>query len=186
MTFDDGYRQLAHSGGAALAESLGIRPVVFALGCIADPSLGRPALLMADSHQRPHRLCSPDDLRRLVDAGWNVGCHTATHWDCGRDGPELEREVTRARDVLESALGTEVSLFAYPWGKPENACARARQVVIQSGFAAGFSTQRGRITHMPATASFLPRDVVDDWWGAPEVMGCLAGGLDSISRIAQR
>jgi len=181
LTFDDGYRQ--HLIGAALdlVRDLGLRPTVFMLAAGVDPALGLPQRLVRSQRDDAKPLVDATELRAAVAAGWFVGSHTSTHWDCASGGADdLAREIGGSKAILEDCLGTEVRTFAFPWGKPENVSPNAYDAVRTSGYRAAFTTVRGRIAHRPASALDLPRDVVEDWWGAREVRGCLTGVLDHV------
>ncbi len=79
---------------------------------------------------------TPDDLRRLRDAGMTVGAHTRTHPHLNRvDAAEHEGEVNGSRRDLEDALGERVRHFAYPnpsSGGPVTE--QARRSVVDAGF----------------------------------------------------
>ena len=183
LTFDDGYRQ--HLIGEALdvVRDLGLRPTVFMLAAGVDPMVGPPQRLFGGQSNRAKPLVDADELRAAVAAGWFVGSHTSTHWDCSQGGADdLAREIGGSKAILEDCLGTEVRTFAFPWGKPENISPNAYEAVRTSGYRAAFTTVRGRISGRPASMFDLPRDVVEDWWGAREVRGCLTGVLD-LARI---
>lgn len=181
LTFDDGYRQ--HLIGEALdfVRDLGLRPTVFMLAAGVDPGLGPAHRLVRSQRDRPKPLVDAAELRAAVAAGWFVGSHTSTHWDCSSGGADdLAREIGGSKAILEDCLGTEVRTFAFPWGKPENVSPAAYDAIRTSGYRAAFTTVRGRISHGPVAAHDLPRDVVEDWWGAREVRGCLTGVLDHV------
>jgi peptidoglycan/xylan/chitin deacetylase (PgdA/CDA1 family) len=177
MTFDDGYRQHLTDDALDVVEKLALRPTVFMLAAGVDRSLGRPQRLFAGSD--PETLADAAELRAAVEAGWFVGSHTSTHWDCATgSADDLAREIGGSKSVLEACLGTEIRTFAFPWGKPENVSPHAYEAIRRSGYDAAFTTVRGCIARAPASVFDLPRDVVEDWWGPRELSGCLAGALD--------
>ena len=60
-----------------------------------------------------------EDLKRLADAGHEIGCHTHSHLDGSRTGEtELLADIERNEDALR-ALGYDGPLdsFAYPYGE---------------------------------------------------------------------
>lgn len=183
ITFDDGYQNNVDDASLALTEELGVRPTVFVVATAVDPSFGEPRRLVRDANGVVHQLCSSEGLRNAVAAGWSVGSHTATHWDCAAgESSDFEREIAGSKAALEEAAGVEVRTFAYPWGRPENLSNDAAAWVQKSGYLASFTTTRGLID-LDAVASpfMLPRDVVEGWWGPREIAGCLAGGLDRVA-----
>jgi peptidoglycan/xylan/chitin deacetylase (PgdA/CDA1 family) len=122
-------------------------------------------------------------LRNAVSAGWAIGSHTATHWDCATgDAADFEREIGGSKATLEEAVGVDVRTFAYPWGRPSNISATAHESIVKSGYRASFTTVRGPIDPAKVDSAFgLPRDPVEEWWGPRELAGCLAGGLDRVT-----
>ena len=80
---------------------------------------------------------STSELRSLSDAGFEIGAHSVSHPVL----PELNRrdlacEVVKCKNVLEQALGTEVTSFAYPKG-------RYNAAVIAEVKKAGYHCARG-------------------------------------------
>jgi peptidoglycan/xylan/chitin deacetylase (PgdA/CDA1 family) len=94
----------------------------------------------------------PDDLmlrsaqvRALHVAGMSIGAHTVTHPILARlDDESARSEIRDGRAALESILGTRVSLFAYPNGKPVTDYGPAHvSMVRELGFSAAVSTRPG-------------------------------------------
>jgi peptidoglycan/xylan/chitin deacetylase (PgdA/CDA1 family) len=68
-----------------------------------DPSLGC-------------RMMTEDELRTLVDAGWELGAHTVTHPDLSQlDHDACLDEMVRSRDAVAAIQGRPVRTFAYPF-----------------------------------------------------------------------
>ncbi|TML88397.1 MAG: polysaccharide deacetylase family protein [Actinobacteria bacterium] len=183
ITFDDGYQNNVDDSSLELTRELGVRPLVFVVGAAVRPNFGTPRRLMRSPAGAPHPLASTESLRNAVSAGWAIGSHTATHWDCATgDAGDFEREIAGSKAALEEAIGVEVRTFAYPWGRRENISAAAGEWIVKSGYQASFTTARGRIDVAGVTSPYdLPRDPVEEWWGPREIAGCLAGGLDRVA-----
>ena len=183
ITFDDGYQNNVDDSSLALTQELDVRPLVFVVGAAVRPGFGTPQRLMRDATGAPHALASIESLRNAAAAGWAIGSHTATHWDCATgDAEDFEREIASSKAALEETVGVEVRTFAYPWGRRENISDAADEWIVKSGYEASFTTARGRIDVDDVTSPFnLPRDPVEDWWGPREIAGCLAGGLDRVA-----
>jgi peptidoglycan/xylan/chitin deacetylase (PgdA/CDA1 family) len=82
-------------------------------------------------------------LQQLAAEGIEIGSHTRTHFNCGSmDGAMLEKEIAGSRQDLERLLGQPVSYFAFPWGKPVNMSAEAREIAARS-YAHYFSAYGG-------------------------------------------
>jgi peptidoglycan/xylan/chitin deacetylase (PgdA/CDA1 family) len=70
-----------------------------------------------------------DELRRLADAGWEIGSHTHTHpMLTALDGEALDEELRGSREVCGDRLGRECVSLAYPYGEhdPHVVAAAAR------------------------------------------------------------
>jgi peptidoglycan/xylan/chitin deacetylase (PgdA/CDA1 family) len=93
-----------------------------------------------------HRYMTQDDMRTLRDSGMEIGSHTLNHASL----PALLRlnfgafltELSDSRATLESILGQQIDLFAYPNGAFDLPTA---SYVQQSGYRAAASTRAGTI-----------------------------------------
>ena len=57
------------------------------------------------------------------------GSHTCTHMDCGSTVPEkLHNEIVESKVELERRLAMPVHTFAFPFGRPENMSAPAKEI----------------------------------------------------------
>ena len=86
--------------------------------------------------------------RHLVDllsAGMSIGAHTCSHPILSRLADPLAlREIRDSKVRLESELGVEVPLFAYPNGKPGTDYTAAHAEMVRAcGFRAAVSTAPG-------------------------------------------
>jgi peptidoglycan/xylan/chitin deacetylase (PgdA/CDA1 family) len=67
----------------------------------------------------------------LVD----FGSHGVDHRSFGKMAPrEAKRQAVESRQVLGNLLGVPVTMFAYPFGEPEDHSARTRQILAESGY----------------------------------------------------
>jgi len=84
-------------------------------------------------------------VRQLRDAGMQIGAHTCNHPILARiDAAEAEREMANSKAALEAMLDEEVSMFAYPNGKPgKDYLAEHTRIAKAAGFAAAVSTAPG-------------------------------------------
>ena len=106
VTFDDGTRDLAEVAAPILARH------------------GIPALLYVATDFVDEGRSFPDDglplswaeLRDLTaGGGWQLGSHTHTHALLDRlSGPQLDDELDRSIDCIQTETGREVAHFAYP------------------------------------------------------------------------
>lgn len=84
-------------------------------------------------------LLSPDDLRNLSAAGFEIGGHTVSHAILTEVGqPEIVREVGECKKTLEQMLSREVTMFCYPKGRFNSA---VMQAVRNAGYQGARTTQ---------------------------------------------
>ena len=90
-------------------------------------------------------MMTDDQVRRLRDAGMEIGAHTRTHPILARCTPPVaEAEIANGRDDLGTLLGRPPRLCAYPNGKPGRDYAPSHvDMVKRLGFEAAVSTSPG-------------------------------------------
>lgn len=179
ISFDDGYAETVAGDMLRITERHGVRPILFTVGCVVTGSIA--SRLEVDERGEVRPLTDAAGLRRARDAGWAIGSHTTNHFDCGMATPDdARREITDAATVLRAELGAPVRSFAWPWGRRENVSDVARVAVAQEHEVAFAAVGAGM--GPGDDLFFLPRNTVDGWWSAREVMGGVAGALDSARR----
>lgn len=102
-----------------------------------------------------------DELRRLVDAGWEIGVHTADHRVMPRLTFDQQRQSLReAIDFLAPITGTSEVTVAYPYGFSDNASKRAlKELRVLAGVTMG----RRLVTPQDIQARWeIPRYDVND------------------------
>lgn len=129
VTFDDGFLDCMEFALPVLHE----RKLTATFFIVAG-SFGGTDAWNRNTPFPPERVMDLDDLKRLRDAGMEIGSHSMTH------GPLTREEVVESRRVLEAALGTSIRHFAYPRGEwTPDAAAWAKE----AGYAAAWSTKGG-------------------------------------------
>ncbi|MGB9866657.1 MAG: polysaccharide deacetylase family protein [Bacillota bacterium] len=132
ITFDDGYEDV-YTKGFATMRKLGLVGVAF----VCSRSIGRP-----------HHV-SWEQLKEMAAAGWEIGCHSATHPDLTKlDEDSLYIEVVQAKREIEEKLGVKVKSFCYPSGRYDS---RVIQMVRSAGYSAAFTVD-------PRWCSFRDKD----------------------------
>jgi len=81
------------------------------------------------------------ELKEMVDAGWEVGSHTASHVILSRVSfNQATEEIRLSRSDLERQLGRPVDLFAYPNGKREDYNAAIKEYLREAGYLGAVTT----------------------------------------------
>jgi peptidoglycan/xylan/chitin deacetylase (PgdA/CDA1 family) len=83
-------------------------------------------------------------LRKLLDAGMEIGSHTRSHprLDKINDTDRLWDQISTSKQILESQLGATVDEFAYPFGSYN---AAAALIVKSAGYKAARACCVGRV-----------------------------------------
>lgn len=135
LTFDDGYTD-TRANALPVLERFRYPATVF---IVADA-------LVDHAHPVPEKSYLDVAQARAMVAGglMTVGCHGATHSNLrGLSDDALRRETAGAKQRIEDALGTPVTLFAYPFGSYDAWDARVRDAVEEAGFEAAFTSVAG-------------------------------------------
>jgi peptidoglycan/xylan/chitin deacetylase (PgdA/CDA1 family) len=162
VTFDDGYRDFAQQA-VPVMEPLGITATVFAV----SDFVGSDHVPWWDEKAgERHAFMDWNELRAVAAKGFAVGSHGKTHSamdELSQD--EAREELTVSKAALETGLGREVALYAYPYGEPERMPAPMREIVRQTGYRACFGY--GGFVEPGSSPFFIPRICVNDWFASP-------------------
>jgi peptidoglycan/xylan/chitin deacetylase (PgdA/CDA1 family) len=83
-----------------------------------------------------------DEVRKLADAGWEIGSHTRTHPRLTTvDSGVLEAELRESRRECEEQVRVRCSSLAYPYGDVD---ARVVAAARSAGYEAACALPRGR------------------------------------------
>lgn len=81
-------------------------------------------------------------MRRLIDAGWDIGSHGLHHVVLPElDDAALRRELVESKERLEAAVGSPVEMMSIPHGPYDR---RVRRAVIDAGYQAALCSAPGR------------------------------------------
>jgi peptidoglycan/xylan/chitin deacetylase (PgdA/CDA1 family) len=88
-----------------------------------------------------------EDVKKMLDAGWELGSHTITHPDLTTlDATQLKREVAGSRQILKQRFGVPVDNFCYPAGSYDD-------TVISAVRAAGYVGAESEVPGMASAAN---------------------------------
>jgi peptidoglycan/xylan/chitin deacetylase (PgdA/CDA1 family) len=141
ITFDDAYRSVFELAFPILSRA-GFRATVFVPSAFADSDapMAWPGIdhWLGGPHEAELRPMSWDELRRLAEAGWEIGSHTRTHPKLTQlDDESLAGELTGSRRECERGLGRPCRSLAYPYGDHDE---RVIQAAREASYAAAAST----------------------------------------------
>jgi peptidoglycan/xylan/chitin deacetylase (PgdA/CDA1 family) len=103
-------------------------------------SQGWPGVENLEVNQTQQDL-TPDEVKALIAAGWEVDAHTISHPDLTTlDDAQLQQEVAGSRTQIRQQYGVGVNFFCYPAGRFDD---RVIAAVKGAGFLAATTTQLG-------------------------------------------
>lgn len=138
VTVDDGFRSV-YTHMLPVLRHYGIPAVAY-----VTPGLVRRPGGCRDGSEE---YLSWDELDHLAAGGVTIGSHGWTHRSLGRMGPvEARHEAARSRQTLERRLGRRVASFAYPFGTRADFNRMTGNVLAETGYTTGFTSQHGPIT----------------------------------------
>ena len=124
--------------------------------------VGTPA-----SVEETGRPLSHDEVLELARGGLiEIGAHSLTHPRLAVLPVAVQRtEVSESRRLLEDLLGTPVSGFAYPFGRPGDFSAETTALVKEAGFSAACASTAGTVGSS-SDCFRLPRYHIEDCDGS--------------------
>lgn len=137
ITFDDAFASVLDLAFGVLAGH-GVPATVFVPTHFAGASrLSWPEIEHWSSGSYAHELrpLTWPELRRLSDAGWEIGSHTRTHRRLTRLPPaELDEELRGSLEDCETGIGRSCRAIAYPYGDVDD---RVLAAAARAGYTAG-------------------------------------------------
>ncbi len=153
ITFDDGYRSVYEEAFPVL-QRYGMSATVFlTVGKRNNVNLVRdlPSL-------EGRSMLSWRSVQEMQSYGIVFGAHTMTHPDLTHlPMDEIKEEILESKEIIENALGTTVSTFAYPYGRYNDLV----REVVKENFTCACSDRLG-LTKMDSDLYTLER--VDSYY----------------------
>ncbi len=141
VTFDDGYLDNYQNAVPILVKH-GIPAAFFVSTGMIGAERGFPHDLTKLGRPLPNMTW--DHLAEMKQLGFTIGSHTVSHVNCAQAPPEEVRaELVASKAELQSRLGLEEVLFAYPFGKKSDITPEILEDVKRIGYASCLSAYGG-------------------------------------------
>lgn len=138
LTFDDGFANVYDTAFPVL-QALTMSATVFLI--VTRESDAAPQVRLPSYQGRP--MLSWGEIREMHRYGIAFGAHTLTHPDLTRlPLAKAATEIRGSKEVLEDALGSPVTSFAYPYGR----YSQAVRDLVQQHFDCACSDKLGLVT----------------------------------------
>jgi len=133
ITFDDAYRSM-HTSAMPLLRQFAFPSVVFV------PASFVGSTNEFDSGLAPEEpLCCWDELLELQQEGVALQSHSLSHRLFSTlDNDEIQEELKRSKEAIESRTGRLVTAFAYPYGDPGMDTTATSEFAARAGYRAAF------------------------------------------------
>jgi len=146
----------------------------------------RAPMVEGSVESRRFELMILPELRQLASSGMMIGAHTESHPMLSHASPQMVRdEVLGCKTKLESALGEQVWVQAYPFGDPESVNSSVLQITQEAGFKAAFTNFGGGLG-AELSPFALPRVHVTAKMGLAEFEAQVSGFHARLQRRANR
>lgn len=131
ITFDDGYRD-NFLVAAPILQKYGASATFF----VTSDYIGTERVFPWDNESKQkHPIMTWDDVRGLVQMGFEIGCHTANHYNLSDIGKDVAAyEILESKKRIEAEINSNVTLFAYPFGGKNHISSECMQAVKEAGF----------------------------------------------------
>jgi peptidoglycan/xylan/chitin deacetylase (PgdA/CDA1 family) len=143
-------------------------------------------ILQSPEQLRRFGLMTVDELRDLAAAGMTIGAHTHSHPMLSQAPSALAyAEIAGSRSSLESALGSRVWAFAYPFGDSQSVTPEVLAMPREAGFTAAFLNFGGGLG-VPLPRYALPRLHVTSGMRTSEFEAHISGFYAWLQRCSTR
>jgi peptidoglycan/xylan/chitin deacetylase (PgdA/CDA1 family) len=137
ITFDDGFKNI-HEYALPVLHRYGFTATIFLVPHYCGKNNSWPSQ-WTSIPRGP--LLSWVEIGEMGKYGIDVGAHTLTHPDLTKMPlSQAEEEITQSKKIIEDHVGTEIRMFAYPYGRYDSGI----REIVRKHFAGACTTRLGR------------------------------------------
>lgn len=174
LTFDDAYKSI-YQNAAPILDKYKIKPCIFVPVGFIDGEDNQWYIRDNFKANIKGGAMSWEDLKSLINRGYEIGSHSWSHVDFGSKGIDYGYELADSRNHLQKMLGQKIKYFAFPFGMERNLSFEAINKVKEYNYSRCFSG----IRRNPEKNDFLlPRTYINPYWNEKIIECVLAGYFD--------
>jgi len=177
ITFDDAFHSV-YERAAPILDEYAIKPCIFVPVAFIENSN------MENNGQKNQHMKILDysmtwnQLRDLFQRGYEIGCHSWSHADFGRDHINFDKELNQSKFRIEHEIGGKICYFAFPFGRDVNISQEAVEKAYEYGYTKLFSGMRKPVN---ISHDVLPRLYIDTRW-EPGILECMLKGYFDVAK----
>lgn len=173
LSFDDGFRNnLTNAFPILRRHSV---PAIFfvASGLLgADYDRTREACIDVFHHRAAIEMMRWDDVKAILDAGYEIGSHTRSHARLSSISSSPQRladEILGSKHDLETRLGCLCRYISWPYGRVDDADEASLEFTRMAGYDACFGAFRGSVAPGVTDRYRIPRHHFEPHWPVSHV-----------------
>lgn len=147
ITFDDGNFDIYNNAF----------PILRKFGYVAT-------FYVVESYINGQDMITTDQLKELIQNGWQIGSHSKTHVHLPFEGVDLADELRMSKLEMEEKLGVPINSIAYPFGE-------INEDVIRLTYSYGYKSGVGlgvSVTHARNSIYYLSRIEIKNYFSMEE------------------
>ncbi len=132
----------------------------------------------------PRKTLSWNDVSQLHAEGYTIGGHSEGHKRLSELGDEaLSADIEGDKKCIEENVGTNIIMFAYPFGRTSDYTERTQRVVGEAGYEYAFTTESRFFDKSERGLLAVPRLCIEEGLSLSQVDKWINGGYDVFAQI---
>ena len=185
LTFDDGYQSWIDVCLPVLTKYnyKGLFFINSGLLEVAGDEVQTAHYMKTYLHLLPKRALTWEGAKTLITNGHTIGGHTVTHQNIAILETRVRNdEIKKDKMSIEFNLGSNVSDFAYPFGRKKNRNAEALQQIISNGYTHVYTADAGFYS---GANTEIPRLCIEKDQKLSHIDRWIQGAYDIFSSVSQ-
>jgi len=179
LSFDDGFRN-NFTNAVPILYKHKVPAVFFVPSSLVDADFenARKYCIETTKYKAVIEMLKWDDLRKMIDMGFEIGSHTKTHarFSAISENPLLmEDEISGSKKDLEANLDYKCRYISWPYGSLSDRDNKSMEIVKSAGYHACFGAFRGTIVYGITDPFSIPRHQFEVQWPVSHILYFIRG-----------